>query len=107
MKRWDKFRRTPFQVGKLSVQFDDVFGDVVLRFPRVRNASAPSSVTGLKLLTAFNQRLTFRGLGPLSAGVSTILNAFHRVHFQVLYIVMQYVLRNMFNNFFDRYSIPV
>ena len=96
-----------FQVGKLTAQFDDIFGDVVLEFPRVRNASVPSRVSGLKLLTAFNQRLTFRGLGPLSAGISTALNSFHRVHFQVLYIVMQTVLRNMFDNFFDRYSIPI
>lgn len=91
----------------MTAQFDDIFGDVRIQFPRVRNASVKASVNYVQLSTAFKQRLTFRGLGPLSSGLSTVLNAFHRVHFQVIYIIMQTVLRNMFFNFFDNYSLPV
>lgn len=96
-----------FQVGRVSAEFDDMFGDVRIQFARVRNASVKASVNYVKLITAYNQRLTFRGLGPIGAALSLSLNAFHRIHSQVIFIIIEIIVRNMLFNFFENYGLPV
>lgn len=91
----------------MVAQFDDIFGDIQIQFARVRNESVKATVNRVKLITAYNQRLTFRGLGPIGAGVSTALNVFYRVHPRVIFIVMENLISNIMRHFFDNYYLPV